>query len=312
MTSPTLATTFDWGRMYARVRGGTPEVPSITTILDVLDQDLEWWEALCAVRLAMDHAPKLAEVHQMPNGPEKWSRERAAKDWLVAAAERDRNESAERGDFVHNYAEVFGLYSAGMATSADLAEQERLCKQAEVMDYLPHVHRFWETWQPRVLRAEATVWSEQARYAGTTDLIFEIDLDGKTYCVVGDYKTKKALFKRNGEEKADLRLYTSMQLAAVVHAEEMWVEGETPWDDEWVQFPYKIDMGVGIAIGPDGYAVRQYDVHSPLVWDTFTSLRRAWEFRRVNRVAPESLMTKRLAGPHELILPGRPYPTESA
>lgn len=152
MTDPQLAHTEPSGRMYSRERGGVPQVPSITTVLGVLSQDMEWWEALCAVRLAMEHAELLVEVKQMPNGPERWARERKAKDWLVEAAVRDRDESADRGDYVHNYAEAFALHTLGQASADDLAWQQTLCERAGVMDYVANFHAFWMDYNPRPLQ----------------------------------------------------------------------------------------------------------------------------------------------------------------
>lgn len=297
MTAPQLAHTYDWGRMYSRIRGGTPEVPSITTILDVLDQDMEWWEALCAVRLAMEHADRLADIKQMFSGPEKWSRERAAKDWLVGAAERDRDEASERGDLVHNYAEVYCLLQLGQATPDDLAHHRKLCEDAGVADYLPHFHDFWDTWKPTVLQPEATVWNSTVGYAGTTDLICEITVEGQPVVTVMDWKTKKALFKKNGQRKdTDLRDFTGMQLAAAALAEEIWLPGATPDEDKWMPFPYEVEVGCAVAFAPDGYVVRQYAIHNPLTWRTFRALRAAWDFRRDGK----ALMSDLLEGPDQI------------
>lgn len=297
MTDPQLAHTDDSGRMYSRVRGGTPEVPSITTVLDVLNQNMEWWEALCAVRLAMEHAELLVDVKQMPNGRPRWDRERKAKDWLVEAAIRDRDEAAERGDFVHNYAEVFALHALGQASADDLAQQQTLCERAGVMDYVANFHAFWMDYNPRPLQPEATVWNSSVGYAGTTDLVCEIMVGGVPVVTVLDYKTKRALYKRNGQMKdKDLRDYTGMQLAAAAFAEEVWVPGSTPDTDEWLPFPFQIEVGLAVALAPDGYVVRQYPIHNPLYWESFVSLARAWKFKR----GGEALMSGRLAGPDSI------------
>lgn len=297
MTDPQLAHTEDWGRMYARTRGGVPVVPSITTVLDVLSQDMEWWEALCAVRLAMDHAERLVDVKQMRDGPERWDRERKAKDWLMGAADRDRDDAAERGDFVHNYAETFALYSMNQATADDLAHQQTLCEKAGVMDYVANFHAFWLDYCPRPLQPEATVWNSTVGYAGTTDLICEIEVDGDLVLVCLDWKTKRGLHKRNGQPKEkDLRDFTGMQLAAAAFAEEVWLPGATPATDTWMPFPFQVEVGLAVALAPDGYVVRQYPIHNPLYWETFVSLARAWKFKR----GGEALMSGRLSGPSSI------------
>ena len=297
MTDPKLAHTFDWGRMYSRDRGGTPEVPSITTVLDVLNQNMEWWEALCATRLAMEHAEALASILHMPDGPERWDRNRAAKDWLQGAAERDRNEASRRGDFVHDYAETWGLHQLGEATSNDVARQEALCERAGVSDHLRHFHAFWDHWNPTVLQPEATVWNKTVGYAGTTDLICTIEVDGENVVTVMDWKTKKGLYKRNGAPKdTDLRDFTGMQLAAAAFAEEIWLPGDSPEADAWEPFPYEVEVGCAVAIAPDGYVVRQFAIHNPLMWQTFRALRAAWNFRRDGN----QLMSESLSGPDQI------------
>lgn len=175
MTDPRLAHTFDWGRMYARTRGGEPEVPSITTVLAVESQDMEWWEALCAVNATLEYLPRVTAVLGMPEGPEKWSTKRAMTDWLKDAASRDRDAAAERGDLVHNYAEAFALREMGRATDADVDEQRSKCASGGVLPFLDHFHRFWEDFHPKPLMPEATVWNKEVGYAGTTDLICEIE-----------------------------------------------------------------------------------------------------------------------------------------
>lgn len=304
MTDPRLAHTFDWGRMYARTRGGEPEVPSITTVLAVESQDLEWWEALCAVNATLDNIDRVQRVVHLPEGPDKWSQKRQMTDWLKDAAERDRNGASARGDKVHNYAEAFALREISKATDADVEEQRTICAEAGLLPFLDHVHRFWDEFHPKPLMPEATVWNKEVGYAGTTDLVCEIETSWGPAITIMDWKTKKALFLRNGKPKDyDLSAHTGMQLAAAAHAEEVWIEGATPEEDKWVPWEYEVELGAAVAFAPDGYVVRQYDIHSPLVWDTFKALRSAWNFKR-DGAATMSPKVESLAGfaqsPHAL------------
>lgn len=304
MTAPQLAHTFDWGRMYSRVRGGVPEVPSITTVLDVLAQDLEWWEALCAVNACMDNAERLVRIREMPGGPPMWAEERRAKDWLMAAAERDRQAASVRGDAVHDYAETYALRVMGQATDEDVQRHWKKCEAAGVLDYVASFHSFWMDYSPVPVQAEATVWNHEVGYAGTTDLICTIRSGGQDYLSVLDWKTRKALFKRNGQAKEhDLHDYTGMQLASAVYAEEVWVPGASPEQDRWVPFPYAPEVGLAVAIAPDGYSVRQYDIYHPLVWSTFRALRAAWDFTQEGALT----MSPKLSGP-DAIKPLTPRP----
>lgn len=306
MTDPQLAHTFDWGRMYSRKRGGTPEVPSITTVLGVLAQDLEWWEALCAVNACIEHAERLVRIKEMPPGPPAWAEERKAKDWLMAAAERDRQAASARGDVVHNYAETYALRAMGQATDEEVQEHWEKCREAKVLDYVASFHSFWMDYSPEPVQAEATVWNSEVGYAGTTDLICTIRSGTSRHLTVLDWKTRKALFKRNGQEKEhDLHDYTGMQLASAAYANEVWIPGTDPLGsgDRWVPFPYEPEVGVAVALAPDGYSVRQYDIYNPLVWNTFKALRAAWDFAQDG----PSTMSPKLTGPAD-IRPMTPRP----
>lgn len=298
MTSPKLAGATQHGRMYGRTRGGTLEVPSITTVLDVLNQHMEWWEARCAVEAAWDYAQRIVEIKDQGD----WRVERQAKDWMKASAERDRDDAAARGDFVHDYAETWALMTIGQATQEDVDKHRVQCEENGAGAFLPHFHQFWDDWQPEVVMPEATVWNSTVGYAGTTDLLCRVNVQGQKVNVVGDYKTKKGLFKRNGEPKdQDLRDYTGMQLAAAAFAEEMWVPGqaEDGSEDTWKPMSFGAEAGVGIAIAPDGYVVRQYAIlHEPM-FESFKALRGAWEFYRHG----PQMMSPKLGGPDEIRLP---------
>lgn len=304
MTSPKLAGATDHGRMYGRTRGGALEVPSITTVLDVLNQHMEWWEARCAVGSAFQYADRLARIAAMPNGPEKWQQERKAKDWLEASATRDRDDAAARGDYVHDYAEAWALMTVGQGSQEEVDRHRALCEENGVGEYLPHFHRFWEDWNPTVVMPEATVWNSTVGYAGTTDLLCQIEVEGQAVNVVADYKTKRGLYKRNGEPKAqDLRDYTGMQLAAAANAEEVWVPGEAEdgSQDAWKAMDFAADVGLAIGIAPDGYVVRQYAIHHEPMFASFKALRRAWEFK----LHGPQMMSGKLSGPGDIHLPNR-------
>lgn len=302
MTAPRLARATDHGRMYARTRGGELVHPSITTVLDVLNPNLEWWEARCAVDTAVQHSGLLHEVVSMPEGPERTKRLKKARAFLEGTAERDRDESARRGDAVHNYAEVLCLHHQGLRTMDDLERERQMCVVEGVEKYLEHVHQFFADFAPKVLQPEATVWNDTIGYAGTTDLICELTIRGQQVTTVADWKTKKALFNARGERKgSDLRDYTGMQLAAAAFAEEVWVPGpaEDGSQDAWKPLEYDIRVGIAVAFGPDGYLVRQYDITTPLMFRSFCALRAAWDFR----VHGKRMMSGIMEGPDALRLP---------
>lgn len=301
MTAPKLATTYEWGRMYARERGGEPTVPSITTVMDVLDENMSWWDALCAADCAIEHAERLVAAKQL-SGRAKWDRLRTAKDWLMEAAERDRNERGRVGDLMHDYAEQVAFAQLGQASNDDVAAAKERAVTGGGGDLLPAFEQFWRDWQPRVLQPEATVWNSTIGYAGTTDLICELDVAGTTVTAVIDYKSKRGLFKRNGQRKdQDLRDLTGLQLCAAARAEEIWVPGsdEQGSQDVWAPFPHQIQVGLAVGIAHDGYVVRQYAIHHPLTWQTFSALRSAWDWKR----GGAALMSGILEGPNSVRVP---------
>lgn len=274
MTAPTLAGQTDHGRMYARERGGTLLVPSITTIQGVYEANMGWWEAYCAALCILEDE-RNGKYFQMPASPERGRQKRRIIGWAKEAAARDRDAAAARGDLVHNYAEAHALHLMEMATPAELAERRRLAVEAGLSAYLDSFHAFWDVYSPEPVAPEATVWNHTVGYAGTTDLICRIN----GALVVLDYKTRKQIHDRDGYVKpTTLGAKVGIQLVAAARAEEYWVEGRDGVSDEWRPWPHKPDLGMGVALGPDGYHVAAYPIWEPAYWDVFVALRRAWEF----------------------------------
>lgn len=276
MTDPTLAAATDFGRMYARTRGGEPLVPSITTIQGVMESDMSWWAALCAAKGVIEDA-RMAQYYAMPDGQAKKDKKRQLIDWYRLASDRDMAEAAARGDLVHNYAEFYALHVMGRATAEELSERLELARAAGLDAFIRQFHAFWEKFQPVPIAPEATVWNSTAGYAGTTDLICEIN----GVLVVLDYKTKKKILDYYGQVKpTTLSPKIAMQLTAAARAEEYWIQGATPAEDQWLPWPHKPVMGIGLAIGPDAYFLRPYDIWNELSWSTFVALRNTWNWKR--------------------------------
>ena len=108
-----------------------------------------------------------------------------------------------------------------------------------------------------------------------------------------------ALTKRNA-----LNSKVGMQLAAAARAEELWLPGATPEEDSWVEWTARPALGIAVAIGPDAYVARPFDIWHPRVWDTFTSLAKAWNWRWMEA----RVMGPDLLGPEqvtELLTPSR-------
>ena len=276
LTDPTLAAGTDFGRMYARTRGGELLVPSITTIQGVMESDMSWWAALCAAKGVIED-DRMAQYYAMPDGQAKKDKKRALIDWYRLASDRDMNASAARGDIVHNYAEFYALHVMGRATPQELQEKLDLAQAAGLDAYIRSFHAFWDKYRPVPIAPEATVWNHTIGYAGTTDLICSIN--GVT--AVLDYKTKKKIRDYYGHIKpTTLSAKIVMQLTAAARAEEYWVEGATPAEDEWLPWPHKPEIGFGLAIGPDDFFLRPFDIWNERSWSTFVSLRSVWDWKR--------------------------------
>lgn len=292
MTDPTLAAQTPYGRMYARERGGTPLVPSITTVQGVYDAEMGWWEALSAARCIIEDE-RNGQYYQMPDSGQRRAKKWQIIQWAKSAAERDRDAAAARGDLIHNYAEFHALRILDRATEAEVDHQRDLALAAGLGPYLRSFHAFWDKFSPTPVAPEATVWNHTVGYAGTTDLICLIN----GVLVVLDYKTRKAILDRDGIPKpTTLTSKIAMQLTAAARGEEYWVESRDGVSDEWLPWPHKTEIGVGVALGPDTFHVQPYDITHPLSWDTFKSLRQAWEWKR----SGSALMGEALSAPSEL------------
>lgn len=302
MTSPRLAAQAheDAPRLYGRTRSGPYTAPSITTVMGCLDEGMDWWAGLCAAEEAIEWAERIVEIKQMRSG--KWPALRAAKDWCMSAADRDRTKRGAEGDLVHDYAEQVALHQIGRATTDDIQAAHAAAIAGGAGPLVSSFQRFWTDYEPTVLHPEMIVWGQTAdgrEYAGTTDLICTLTVNGQPRTVCLDYKGKRRLFKKNGAQAMDLSPKTAMQLCAAARASEIWMPGdaEDGSQDSWAPNPYTVEHALGVALAPDGYAVREYDAHNPLVWETFSALRVAFDFQQTK----DALMSaQRLTGRDDL------------
>lgn len=270
------------GRMYSRYPGGTPEVPSITTVIDVLNPKMEWWRGYCAGKEAIKFASLIVERQkQSETDPEQWRhKEREIVNWISETSVRDMKVASQRGDLIHNYAEAVARQMLGEDydlkkeyTSTVEQLQELYFKNKMEPDdaegYLKAVHKFFEDFQVVPITAEGTVWNDAVGYAGTNDLFCKIN--GKLTLL--DWKTKKKLKDpRSRWYKPSIKETIALQLEAAQHGEAVYSEVTNEWTD-WEGI--NAEQQVGVAIGPNGYeAIRV--VRKPDTWETFKALRVAW------------------------------------
>jgi hypothetical protein len=180
------------------------------------------WGIKAVATYAATHLDRLVDMQ--PMGTE------AIIAALKQAPYTDRDTAAKRGTEVHN-----------------LAEKMSHGQEVEVPDDLAgHVAsavRFLDDWQPKVIHTELTVASRKWNYAGTFDLL--ADIDGYGRCLI-DYKTSRSGIY--GE--------TALQLAAYAHAE-VWLDAD---GQEQPMADLGIERGLAVWIRPDGYDVIEADI----------------------------------------------------
>lgn len=191
MTNPTLAKTAASGtRLYRHPVTGT-EVPSVTTILGVLDKPaLPRWAALEVATYAIENR-------------EAWQAlpARDALELLKKAPWAKSKSAADAGTDAHTYCEQLLLGHAPDApvdsTFAPLYG-----------DALKNVRELVKHVKPTVIAVEATAWSHTHGYAGTFDGLHVID--GKLTLV--DLKTSKDVYPDYALQLAAYRYATHIVL----------------------------------------------------------------------------------------------------
>lgn len=235
-------------------------VPSITNVISHAPSSLGgWFGYMAAGAVAKD--PRLAASLGNP------SQLRAVVQEASKAADRYRDQAAQRGTRVHYYCEQVALRALGAPNDA-LAARAALAQNGEEQ-FACRFDEWWELYQVRPIAPEITVWNKELGYAGTLDLVATI---GGRLCLI-DFKTKNT--DRDGQVKA-MDDKVVMQLVAGMKAEESLVNAQT---GQWEPWKYGQDpMLLGVAIGQT--EVRAMRANPEVLkhhWFKFCALRRAWE-----------------------------------
>lgn len=269
MTSPNLAVSSDFGRLYMKPGTGVDAVripeeglaagllcPSVTNVIDVLGKPfLQTWYAREAAKAAVEVS------HSHPNSIRE--KPRQAEKWISEAAPRKAAEAATLGDEVHNALEK--LILEGMEQELDISAKAKL--------YVKSWKNFVTEFQPEFIRVEATCFGSvkfsggKLGYAGTADAIVKIG--NKTYIV--DWKTGRSVHTE-----------AALQLSALAHAEQIVNSDETKLE----KMP-KIDGGLVVHITANGCKIYPVDVNGE-GWAVFERCRSLWDFhtRNINSRAP--------------------------
>lgn len=294
------------GRMYSRQPGGTPEVPSITTIIDVLNSHMEWWRGLCAGKEAIKQAPLIvARMKEFESKPDSWrNKEKQIVKWIDEAAVRDMKVASQRGDVVHDYAEKVCRSMMGESFDLKQEREEAMLRLAAIHNaagypndtnegFFNAVHRFLSDFKVQPVAAEGTVWNSEVGYAGTNDLLCIID--GRLTLL--DWKTKKQIKDPASQwYKPSIKTTIALQLEAARRGEEMYSEVTGEWTD-W-KGRDAVEQ-VGVAIGPNGYEAMRV-IQRPDTWETFKALRIAWGWYMEDKIGDNKHLPAKPMSPQSI------------
>lgn len=256
MTSPALAISTPYGRLYRKPETTLSSVkdvenaldngllmPSVTNVIDALNKPFlnNWYAkraAEDAVQVVADHPGLIQKKPQ------------EAVKWISGAARRTANAAATLGDAVHNYVEALS-----MGLVPDAPEDSR------VLNYAEQWEKFVSDTGIEFVHAEATIFGltqdYERAYAGTADFIAKID--GNLY--VGDYKTGKSVHAE-----------AALQLSALSHGKEIVIDGKTEALPE-------IAGEIVVHLQPEGYSLHTA-TESIAAWSHFGVLREAWAVQK--------------------------------
>ncbi len=181
--------TTDAGRWYeVPTEDGTSRYPSVTTILNAINKPaLLNWMARTERELVSRKAYELySDIHTTPKlGREAWSNTLKGRIGKAKAGERLLRKASNIGTETHGLIEWTLRKELGEEAGPEPALTSGAAKQA---------FSAWQDWRAQVhlvpRHIEQTVWSSKHGYAGTLDLLAEVDgVPG-----VIDWKTGKAVY----------------------------------------------------------------------------------------------------------------------
>ena len=182
MTTPKVKTFSAKGsRFYVDAVTGE-SVPGVTSILNQLSKPfLQHWSAKLVAEYAVDNLASWQNLDRQ-----------ASVDLLKGAPRRYTNSRADIGSEAHDHFEKISL------------GEDPGPIRLEVEPYVAHFRQFMADFNPEVIGAEMTVWSDTHRYAGSFDAMLRVAGEP----VIVDYKTTKAVYPE-----------TALQLAAYRYAD---------------------------------------------------------------------------------------------
>jgi hypothetical protein len=177
-----------WGSTYHVYALDGARIPGATTVLNkaIAKNALNYWYGRQAAQWAATNVDSLQLL-----GESDWIKQAAG------AADRAKDSAANVGTQLHEHAKA-------------LVEGRATHPPAELADRVRHMADFLDTHDVHEVASEASVYHEAFRYAGTLDLVAEVD--GTTWLL--DWKTGKGVYPE-----------VALQLAAYRYATHLVAEG---------------------------------------------------------------------------------------
>ena len=179
MTTPKVKTFQAKGSRFYVHPETNESVPGVTSILNTLPKPfLQYWSAKVVAEYAVDNVEQWRFLDY-----------KASVDLLKGAPRRYTSGRADIGSEAHD---VFEKIGNGEDTGPI---------RIEVQPYVDQFNKFLDDFQPEFIGQELTVWSDQHRYAGSTDAFLRIQGEP----VVVDWKTTKSIYPEVGLQLAAYR-----------------------------------------------------------------------------------------------------------
>lgn len=192
MTAPALSVSTDHGRMY--MHPGTAQmVPSITNVIGMKDKPaLKWWAAREAATFAANNLDTLGALSVQ---------ERI--DLIKGAPFRRTAKASDDGNMVHDWIDIYAK-TGQLAETLATYDKSTFTAKNMYKQFIALRNKY----DLRFTLSEFTVWSDEYGYAGTADWFGHMEVNGKSFTILGDTKTGKGVYPEVG-----------MQLAAIANAD---------------------------------------------------------------------------------------------